>query len=130
MSFDVSHIYRCHWVIASWVRNIAQVTDTFKWMEQLVLNSLPAAYSSFRHLGCNSLSLKRLLSDDTASHSGWASSSIMDDSLAVILFSPTPCSQEGSPRRSRLSWPASSRLLPRCYCTIRPYKRSEVMTML
>lgn len=63
--------------------------------EQLLLYSLIAAgrkdllYRSFRHLGCNSLSLKELLNEVTVSYRGWEAFCSNDDSFATILLSPT-----------------------------------------
>ena len=68
------------------------------------MNSLTAGrkelrYLSFTHFGCISLLLKELPSAEIVSCRGWDSCISSDDSLSIILLSPTTCTESrGHPR--------------------------------
>ena len=73
--------------------------------EQCWLYSLTAAgrkdlrYLSFTHFGCISLLLKELPSAVRVTCRGWDSCTSSDDSLSIILLSPTTCTEpRGHPR--------------------------------
>ena len=75
------------------------------YMEQCWLYSLTAAggkdlrFLSFTHLGCISLLLKELPSAVRVTCRGWDSIISSDDSLFIILLSPSTCTgSRGHPR--------------------------------
>ena len=103
--------------------------------DQCWLYSLTAAgrknlpYLSFSHSGCISLLLKELPSAEIVSCRWWDSCTSSDDSLSIILLSPTTYTESTGHPRMELAFliSLSILLLLRCCCSSRLLHRNWLM---